>query len=260
MQGKAVTLHVPKTLHAPRANIQPMANETILLLETSTDTLSVALSREGRVVAWREQAATRDHAALLLTFVDEVVSEAKLRPSELSAVAVGRGPGSYTGLRIGVSSAKGLCYALNKPLIAICPLQALAVEAARSFDKAAAAEAVFCPMTDAGRMEVYAGLYTARGEVVREVQADIITDETYASYMGPNVQKLYFLGNGAEKCREVLGPRPDMVFLPGWTPNARYMASLASQAYNAGKFEDTAYFVPFYLKDFVAGKPHVKGL
>lgn len=237
-----------------------MANETILLMETSTDTLSVALSRGGKVLSCREQAATRDHAALLLMFVDEVVSQAKLRPSELSAVAVGKGPGSYTGLRIGVSTAKGLCYSLDRPLIAVSPLQALAVEAARSFDKAAAAEAVFCPMTDAGRMEVYAGLYAANGKVVREVQADIMTENIYDTYMGEGVKKLYFLGNGAEKCREVLGPRPDMVFLPGWTPNARYMASLASQAYNAGKFEDTAYFVPFYLKDFVAGKPHVKGL
>lgn len=233
---------------------------TILLLESSTATLSVALSREGRIVATREKAATRDHAALLLTFVDEVIRESGLRPAGLDAVAVSKGPGSYTGLRIGTSSAKGLCYALDKPLIAISPLQALAMEAARSFDADMAEQALFCPMTDAGRMEVYAGLYTGTGEIVRDVQADIITAESYAEYIVRPQQKLYFLGNGAEKCRAVLGQRPNMIFLPGWEPNARYMAAPATHAYTVGDFEDTAYFVPFYLKDFVAGKPHVKGL
>lgn len=236
-----------------------MTSLKILLLESSTDTLSVALCRDGRIAAAREKAATRDHAALLLTFVDEVMRESGLRPTEIDAVAVSKGPGSYTGLRIGVSSAKGLCYALDKPLIAISPLQALAVEAARSFDADTAARALFCPMTDAGRMEVYAGLYTASGDVVRDVQADIVTAGIYDSFVSPQ-QKLYFLGNGAEKCQSVLGMRPNIVFLPGWEPNARYMASLAISAYAAGQFEDTAYFVPFYLKDFVAGKPHVKGL
>ncbi len=233
---------------------------TILLLESSTSTLSVALYREGKITAAREKAATRDHAALLLTFVDEVIRESGLRPAGLDAVAVSKGPGSYTGLRIGVSSAKGLCYALNKPLIAVSPLQALAMEAARSFDTDTAANALFCPMTDAGRMEVYAGLYTGTGEVIRDVQADIIEAGSYIEYIATPQQKLYFLGNGAEKCRAVLGQRPNLFFLPGWEPNARYMAPLATRAYHAGEFEDTAYFVPFYLKDFVAGKPHVKGL
>ena len=233
---------------------------TILLLESSTSTLSVALYREGKITAAREKAATRDHAALLLTFVDEVIRESGLRPAGLDAVAVSKGPGSYTGLRIGVSSAKGLCYALDKPLIAVSPLQALAVEAARSFDADTAAQALFCPMTDAGRMEVYAGLYSGTGETVRDVQADIVTADSYTEYIVTPRQKLYFLGNGAEKCRAVLGQRPDMLFLPGWEPNARYMAALAARAYTSGAFEDTAYFVPFYLKDFVAGKPHVKGL
>lgn len=233
---------------------------TILLLESSTSTLSVALCREGRMAAAREKAATRDHAALLLTFVDEVMQESGLRPDSLDAVAVSKGPGSYTGLRIGVSAVKGLCYALNKPLIAVSPLQALAVEAARSFDAETAANALFCPMTDAGRMEVYAGLYSGTGEVVRDVQADIIEAGAYMEYLTAPDRKLYFLGNGAEKCRAVLGQHPNMVFLPGWEPNARYMATLAARAFQAGEFEDTAYFVPFYLKDFVAGKPHVKGL
>lgn len=233
-------------------------NPTILLLESSTATLSVALCHDGKVVASREKPATRDHAALLLTFVDEVVRDAGLRPSDIDAVAVSKGPGSYTGLRIGVSSAKGLCYALDKPLIAISPLQALAVEAGRSFDPDTAARALFCPMTDAGRMEVYAGIYTASGEVIRDVQADIITPASYAEYR--TAHKLYFLGNGAEKCREALGQHPDILFLAGWEPKAAYMTSLALRAFATGQFEDTAYFVPFYLKDFVAGKPHVKGL
>lgn len=237
-----------------------MTSPTILLLESSTDTLSVALCRNGKVAAAREKAATRDHAALLLTFVDEVMRDSGLRPAGVDAVAVSKGPGSYTGLRIGVSSAKGLCYALDKPLIAVNPLQALAMEAARSFDTDTAARALFCPMTDAGRMEVYAGLYTGTGDIVRDVQADIVTPESYAEYLVSPGQKLYFLGNGAEKCRAVLGQRPDMLFLPGWEPNARYMAVPATRAYLDGTFEDTAYFVPFYLKDFVAGKPHVKGL
>ncbi|MDE7148821.1 MAG: tRNA (adenosine(37)-N6)-threonylcarbamoyltransferase complex dimerization subunit type 1 TsaB [Bacteroidales bacterium] len=237
-----------------------MTSPTILLLESSTATLSVALCRDGDIASVREKAATRDHAALLLTFVDDVIRESGLRPAELDAVAVSKGPGSYTGLRIGVSSAKGLCYALDKPLIAVNPLQALAMEAARSFDADTVEQALFCPMTDAGRMEVYAGLYTGTGETVRDVQADIVTAGSYAEYLVSPFQKLYFLGNGAEKCRSVLGQRADLLFLPGWEPNARYMAEPAIRAFTAGDFEDTAYFVPFYLKDFVAGKPHVKGL
>ncbi len=233
---------------------------SILCIETSTANCSVALSRNEEILSERQSCAGNDHAAKIAVFIDEVLREAALRPEDLDAVAVGKGPGSYTGLRIGVATAKGLAYALQKPLLSVSPLQAMAWEAVSRLRKTddVPAEALFCPMTDAGRMEVYCAFYNLACEEVRGVQADIVEAGCYDKYLAGH--PVFFLGNGAEKCKAVLGVEPHARFMDGITPNAPSMAALAQQAFREGHFEDTAYFEPFYLKDFKAGKPHVKGL
>ncbi len=233
---------------------------SILCIETSTANCSVALSRNEEILSERQSCAGNDHAAKIAVFIDEVLREAALRPEDLDAVAVGKGPGSYTGLRIGVATAKGLAYALQKPLLSVSPLQAMAWEAVSRLRKTddVPAEALFCPMTDAGRMEVYCAFYNLACEEVRGVQADIVEAGCYDAYLAGH--PVFFLGNGAEKCKTVLGVEPHARFMDGITPNAPSMAALAQQAFRDGRFEDTAYFEPFYLKDFKAGKPHVKGL
>ncbi|MDE7338126.1 MAG: tRNA (adenosine(37)-N6)-threonylcarbamoyltransferase complex dimerization subunit type 1 TsaB, partial [Bacteroidales bacterium] len=231
----------------------------ILCIETSTVNCSVALSREESLFE-RQSCAGNDHAAKIAVFIDEVLREAALRPEDLDAVAVGKGPGSYTGLRIGVATAKGLAYALQKPLLSVSPLQAMAWEAVSRLRKTGdvPADALFCPMTDAGRMEVYSAFYNLALDEVRGVQADIVEAGYYDEYLAEH--PVYFFGNGAGKCKAVLGVAAHARFIDNITPDARSMAALAQQAFQEGRFEDTAYFEPFYLKDFKAGKPHVKGL
>lgn len=230
----------------------------ILSIETSTRNCSVALSNNESLLSLRETEGN-EHAARIALFVDEVLRDAGKQCPDIEAVAVSAGPGSYTGLRIGVSMAKGLAYSLDCPLISVNPLQAMAVAAAAKTAKDAALQnALFCPMTDAGRMEVYAALYDREGKEVREVAADIVDAATYAAYL--RKQPVVFCGNGCGKCRSVLQADSNAYFDEEILPSARYMPVLASDAYARKRFEDVAYFEPFYLKDFIAGKPHVKGL
>jgi tRNA threonylcarbamoyladenosine biosynthesis protein TsaB len=222
----------------------------ILCIETGTDICSVGLARDGELISLRESDEGRDHAKRLGVFVDELLRETGVMPDELDAVAVGKGPGSYTGLRIGVSFAKGLCYGLQIPLIAVCSLDALAEVAiedheAGILDVEAWDEATLCPMVDARRMEVYTCLYNAKGELQGEVSAEIIDGESFAD-VRRNGQLVIF-GNGAAKCREVL---QDATYI-NITPSARGLARLAQQRLSANQVEDIAYFEPFYLKDFV---------
>ena len=222
----------------------------ILCIETGTDICSVGLARDGELISLRESDEGRDHAKRLGVFVDELLRETGVMPDELDAVAVGKGPGSYTGLRIGVSFAKGLCYGLQIPLIAVCSLDALAEVAiedheAGILDVEAWDEATLCPMVDARRMEVYTCLYNAKGEPQGEVSAEIIDGESFAD-VRRNGQLVIF-GNGAAKCREVL---QDAIYI-NITPSARGLARLAQQRLSANQVEDIAYFEPFYLKDFV---------
>ncbi len=225
----------------------------ILLLETSTPICSVALSNGVEIVAIRENHEGLSHATLTAVFIDEVMKEAHIQFSDLDAVAVSKGPGSYTGLRIGVSTAKGLCYALNKPLIAINSLQALAQIASKSYDE----NHLFIPMIDARRMEVYAGVYNAKNECLRDVQADILDENSYSEF----IQKpIVLLGDGAKKCEDIFKNNPLMTIDKTLQFSAKNMATLAQNAFNSKTFEDVAYFEPFYLKDFIAGKPSVKGL
>ena len=222
----------------------------ILCIETGTDICSVGIARDGELVSLRESAEGRDHAKHVGVFVDELLRETGIAPDELDAVAVGMGPGSYTGLRIGVSFAKGLCYGLQIPLVAIGSLDALAEVAiedneAGILDVEAWDESLLCPMVDARRMEVYTRLYNAKGEPQSDVKAEIINEESFASVRA--TKQLVIFGNGAAKCREVLS---DATYIDV-APSARGLARLAEQRLQAGQTEDIAYFEPFYLKDFV---------
>ena len=222
----------------------------ILCIETGPDIGSVGLSRDGELISLRESDEGRDHAKRVGVFVDELLRENGVAPDELDAIAVGMGPGSYTGLRIGVSFAKGMCYGLQIPLVAVGSLDALAAVAiedneAGILDVENWDDAILCPMVDARRMEVYTRLFNAQGEPVSEVSAEIVTEESFAEWR--KEKQLVIFGNGAAKCCEVL---PDATYI-NITPSARGLARLAEQRLQEGKTEDIAYFEPFYLKDFV---------
>lgn len=223
----------------------------ILCIETGTDICSVGIARDGELLSLRESDEGRDHARKVGVFVDELLRETGIAPDELDAVAVGKGPGSYTGLRIGVSFAKGLCYGLRKPLVAVGSLDAL-VEVAREDYEAGILdverwdEALLCPMVDARRMEVYAQVFDAQGRSQSDVAAEVVGAESFAPFRASGRPFVIF-GNGARKCAGVL---PDAVLVEV-TPSARGLARLAQEALDAGQTEDIAYFEPFYLKDFV---------
>ena len=222
----------------------------ILCIETGTDICSVGLSRDGELVSLRESDEGRDHAKRVGVFVDELLRETGIAPDELDAIAVGMGPGSYTGLRIGVSFAKGMCYGLQIPLVAVGSLDALAEVAiedneAGILDVKDWNDAVLCPMVDARRMEVYTRLFNAAGEPLSEVSAEIVTEQSFAEWR--KGRQLVIFGNGAAKCCEIL---PDATYV-NITPSARGLARLAERRLQEGKTEDIAYFEPFYLKDFI---------
>ena len=215
----------------------------ILHIETATDVCSVALSEDGAVLFSKEDHEGPQHAVTLGVFVDEVLSMADSHAKPIDAVAVSCGPGSYTGLRIGVSMAKGICYGRNIPLIALPTLKVLSVPVLLMDELPE--DALLCPMIDARRMEVYAAIYDRALNEVKSVGADIVDADSYKEYL--DKQPVYFFGNGAAKCSEVLGD----ALLVSVAPSARGIVALAEEAFNAGKFEDLAYFEPFYLKDFI---------
>lgn len=224
----------------------------ILSIETGTDICSVALANDGELMALRESDEGRDHAKKVALFVDELLRETGVQPSDIDAIAVGKGPGSYTGLRIGVSFAKGMCYALGIPLIAIGSLDALTEVAREDFEAGILdveegdwAQAKLCPMVDARRMEVYAQVFDVEGKPESDVVAEVVTEESFNEWRAKG--KFVIFGNGAKKCAEVL---PDAI-IESVVPSARGIVRLAEEAFNAGKFEDLAYFEPFYLKDFI---------
>ena len=222
----------------------------ILCIETGTDICSVGLSRDGELVSLRESDEGRDHAKNVAVFVDELLRENDVAAEELSAVAVGMGPGSYTGLRIGVSFAKGLCYGLQIPLVAVGSLDSLVQVAREDYDAGIIDveqwdDAVLCPMVDARRMEVYTQMFDAKGQSLNEVKAEIIAEDSFAEWR--NGRPFVIFGNGAAQCQEVLKD----AILVNVTPSARGLAALAHQRFEAGQTEDIAYFEPFYLKDFI---------
>ena len=223
----------------------------ILCIETGTDICSVGIARDGELISLRESDEGRDHARQVGVFVDELLDEMGLQPEDLDAVAVGKGPGSYTGLRIGVSFAKGLCYGIQKPLIAIGSLNALTEVAREDYeagilDVEGWDDAVLCPMVDARRMEVYTQRFDAEGKALSEVTAEIIDGESFAAER-VSERPFVIFGNGAKKCEEGLSGAQWVAV----APSARGLVRLAEEAFEAGQFEDIAYFEPFYLKDFV---------
>lgn len=220
----------------------------ILNIETATKNCSVSIAKNGETVLCKEIAEEGySHAEKLHVFIEEVIAESGISVQDLNAIAVSQGPGSYTGLRIGVSAAKGLCFALNIPLIAVDTLQTLA-------SKANVSDGKIIPMLDARRMEVYSEIFTADLQVERGIQAEIITEDSFAAY----TEKLYFVGDCAEKCKPVL-TKENFVFLEEIKyPSAREMSKISFDKYQKSDTVDVAYFEPYYLKDFMMTLPSKK--
>ena len=225
--------------------------EIILCIETGTGVCSVALAEDGNLLSLRESGEGRGHAQNLSVYIDEILRENNLTCGDLSAVAISIGPGSYTGLRIGSSLAKGICFAGNIPLIAISTLQAMTVGALADFeadilDIENIDDYIIAPMIDARRMEVYTQLFNSKGEALNEISAEIITDNSFESYKENN---FLIFGDGAEKCKDSLNVKS--VSFENISPSARNMVSLAHIYFKEQNFVDIAYFEPLYLKEFI---------
>ncbi|MDR1356372.1 MAG: tRNA (adenosine(37)-N6)-threonylcarbamoyltransferase complex dimerization subunit type 1 TsaB [Tannerellaceae bacterium] len=225
----------------------------LLHIETSTKVCSVALSLDGAALFERASFDGPSHAALAGVYVEDALNLMRRRGLALDAVAVSGGPGSYTGLRIGVSLAKGICFGYGIPLINVHTLKVMAGRAIRMATPEA--PALYCAMLDARRMEVYAALFDAGGDLVRETRAEVVDAYTYAAFLACN--RVFFFGNGAAKCMEVIAS-PEAVFVDGVHPLAVDMILPAEEAFLEGRFEDLAYFEPFYLKEFAATTPKNK--
>ncbi len=223
----------------------------ILNIETSTEVCSVTISKNGELLYLKETLEGLSHSELLTVFIEELLAENAFKLNDLDAIAVSKGPGSYTGLRIGVSVAKGLCYGLGIPLIAVNSLETMGIIAALNSNE----KMLFCPMIDARRMEVYTALYNSKGEEIKPVSAEIIENDFLAEYLEDN--KILFFGNGAEKCKSQI-KHPNAIYNGPAKTSAQFMQKLTETKYNKKEFEDVAYFEPFYLKDFVATIPKNK--
>lgn len=220
----------------------------ILNIETTTTNCSVSLSHEGETLVLKEDYNDNySHAERLHVYIEEVLTEANLPLNKLNAIAVSKGPGSYTGLRIGVSAAKGLCYALEVPLISVSTLEALANQVQEK-------RGIVIPLLDARRMEVYSAIFDEQKNLIREIQAEVIDENSFASYLkkGP----VWFIGNGVEKTKTVIN-HSNVNYVEGKLPSANEMSFLSYEKYKKSDIEDVAYFEPFYLKDFIAIKPKV---
>lgn len=217
----------------------------ILSFDTSTKICSVALHQEQNLISYAELHVAQSHSVMLNVLIEQVLNFANLSLADISAICVAKGPGSYTGLRIGVSSAKGLCYALNKPLIAVNTLKIMVNQLKQTLRHSA----LLCPMIDARRMEVYCAVYNQNLEEVIETQAKIIDEQSFADLLEDNM--IYFFGNGAEKCQAKI-QHENAFFIKNIHPSAREMGSFAWEKFQKEDFEDVAYFEPYYLKDFVS--------
>lgn len=228
----------------------------ILQLETSTSVCSVSLSKEAEIISFREESEGRNHAALLTILIEKVLKDAKCHVKDLSAIAVSKGPGSYTGLRIGVSVAKGMSYALSIPLISVDTLKMMANGyLIQNPDLQPMPDVLLVPMIDARRMEVYSAIFTTKLEEARPVKAEIIDENSFQNEREKN--QLVFFGDGAAKCSEVL-TKERLTVDNNYTVSSRDMTSIAFEKYKLEDFEDVAYFEPFYLKDFIATTPKNK--
>ncbi|AOW20842.1 tRNA (adenosine(37)-N6)-threonylcarbamoyltransferase complex dimerization subunit type 1 TsaB [Urechidicola croceus] len=216
----------------------------ILNLETATKNCSVSLAENGKIIALKElNELGYSHAENLHPFIAEVLKVSNKEFSELDAVAISKGPGSYTGLRIGVSAAKGLCFALETPLISVDTLQSLAMQVNIE-------NGVIVPMLDARRMEVYSSVFDSNHSQIRNIQAEILTEDSFLEFLEKG--KVYFVGDGVLKTKEIIN-HPNAVFIDDKLPSANEMAQLSYVKYKKSDTENVAYFEPFYLKDFVTG-------
>lgn len=230
----------------------------ILCLETATPVCSVALNDGCCTVALREMEGQNAHSEKITNFIREVMETAKIDYRQLDAVAVSKGPGSYTGLRIGVSTAKGICYAAELPLMAIDTLEAMAYGMKDKLAIQIAENDLLIPMIDARRMEVYAAIFDANLNKINDTEAMVIDESSFAELRQNH--RLWLFGDGAPKLKQVFENQNNINIIDGFKPSAAYMRILAEKALREHDFVDVAYFEPFYLKDFIAGKPHVKGL
>lgn len=226
----------------------------ILCIETATRVCSVALCSHESVVSIRENHENKSHAALLTVFISDILKEQGMKPADLKAVAVSKGPGSYTGLRIGVSAAKGLAYGSSIPLIGIDTTLSMfhGMKRAAEKKKDISGQVLFCPMIDARRMEVFNCMYDGNGNMTRKISAEIITETSFKEI--PENCMIIFAGDGALKCREIITHK-NSVFYYDFTISAADMRVPAFESLSGGHFEDVAYFEPFYLKDFIATVP-----
>ena len=227
----------------------------LLLIETATPVCSVALAHDGEILAERRSEASNAHSSMLSPFINELFAGCGLKPADLDAVCVSSGPGSYTGLRIGVSTAKGFCYALGIPLLSATTLQSMA---AQYYDRHPDYHGLVCPMIDARRMECYAAFYNAGLEEVRPITADVIVPGIYDEWLDRG--EVTFIGDGAGKTRDLLGIHPNARYDSSFQISAKGLLPIAQRKLAAAQTEDVAYFEPYYLKDFVAKKSVVRGL
>jgi tRNA threonylcarbamoyladenosine biosynthesis protein TsaB len=231
----------------------------ILGIETATSICSVALVKDGKLLAIRESEGSKEHSAALTGYFADVFTEVALTYQQVDAIAVSMGPGSYTGLRIGVSSAKGLCYALDKPFIAIDTLKSLAWQALQQLkqQRADTENIILCPMLDARRMEVYTAMFDNELQLIMPVNACVVTENFFnASVDG----EIVYFGDGASKCKSLFESKNNCTYLDAINLSALSVCMLAESDFENNNFADVAYCEPFYLKDFIAGKPRVKGL
>ncbi|MDT8401299.1 MAG: tRNA (adenosine(37)-N6)-threonylcarbamoyltransferase complex dimerization subunit type 1 TsaB [Bacteroidales bacterium] len=219
----------------------------ILCIETATPVCSVALCHSGNLMDREESSNDKSHASHLTVFIERILKRSGMEARDLDAVAVSKGPGSYTGLRIGVSAAKGLAYGAGIPLIAVATTELMYHGAKKEGDYD-----YFCPMIDARRMEVYTAVYDKKGKVISGISAELISGESFAEIL--NRGKMLFFGSGAAKCRGII-KHPSAFFDLRFRISAEYMCLPAQKAFDNKKFEDVAYFEPFYLKDFIATIP-----
>ena len=215
---------------------------SILNIETATKNCSVSIAKNGAILAIKElNNGNYSHAEVLHPFIVDILKEAELSVKDIDAVAVSKGPGSYTGLRIGVSAAKGFCFAFDKPLISVDTLTSLSRYI--SIDKG-----IIIPMIDARRMEVYSAVFNNKNERIRDIKAEIIEENSFIEYLENN--KVYFLGDGAQKCKSIIN-HENAIFIDDKFPSAKEMAQMSFYKYQKSDIENVAYFEPFYLKDFV---------
>ena len=216
---------------------------TILSIDTATRSGSVAIHQESAMIGLQQYDIEKSHSALLHIMIEQLLVNSGVEKSQLDAIAISAGPGSYTGLRIGVSTAKGLCLALDKPLIAVNTLEAMARQVANTN----ASDALLCPMIDARRLEVYCLQMNSKGEVIVETEAVIIDEKSFEKEL--NKGRVLFFGDGSDKCRELIR-HENAVFVENIVPSAREVGQLAQEKFKKGEFENLAYYEPFYLKEF----------